>query len=187
MLLKFTNATPQISKLILNRSYESKFRLPYGILFEGEFDAFHHKLIKLLDEVNPIMNITVGDYVTSSFIKKEVPIKIAIVDFKIERKPFQYDPTPFFKRKFVISNPPGSINASSWLTIQYALSLEESSLIIVEGEEDLLALPCVLGAPLNSAIFFGIPNVGLMFVLVDSNAKNYALNLLKCFVPEYSQ
>lgn len=177
----------QISKLILNRLYENKFKLPYGILFEGDFNNFYHELIKRLSEINPKMMITVGDYVTYSFLNKGFSINVAIIDFKIKRESFQYDPTPFFKRKFIIDNPPGTINASSWLTIQYALSLEDTSLIVVNGEEDLLALPCVLCAPLNSVVFFGIPNIGLMLVPVDSKARDYALSLLKFFVPAYTQ
>ncbi|MEM2537996.1 MAG: GTP-dependent dephospho-CoA kinase family protein [Candidatus Methanomethylicia archaeon] len=185
--MKSIETHPQINKLVLNRLYEDKFKLPYGILFEGDFNNFYHELIKKLSEINPKMIITVGDYVTYSFLNKGISINVAIIDFKIKRESFQYDPTTFFKRKFIIDNPPGTINASSWLTIQYTLSLEDTSLIIVNGEEDLLALPCILCAPLNSVVFFGIPNIGLMLVPVDSKARDYAFNLLKFFIPVSTQ
>ncbi|MEM2136342.1 MAG: GTP-dependent dephospho-CoA kinase family protein [Candidatus Methanomethylicia archaeon] len=182
---KFIKTSSSINKLILNRTYEDKFRIPPGIFLEGEFSEFYPQILKFFNDFPPRKIITVGDYVTFSFLNKGVPINIAIVDFKVERKTFKYDPTPFFNRVFRVNNPPGVITALTWFTIQYTFSLEESSLVIVDGEEDLLALPCVLCAPLNSIIFFGIPQRGLMMVNVNSEARDYALSLLSFFTPEY--
>ncbi|NHV11678.1 MAG: DUF359 domain-containing protein [Candidatus Verstraetearchaeota archaeon] len=181
---KFIEQPISVNKLILDRTYEDKFKQPYGVLIEGSFEDVLQKLTNLINDFNPKLIITVGDYVTNSFITHKISVNIAIVDFHVERRSFQFDPTPYFKNIFKIVNPPGTILASSWLTIQYAISIEESSLILVDGEEDLLALPCILCAPLNSAVFFGIPKRGLMFVPVNLEAKNYALNLLKFFIPE---
>ncbi|MCS7368213.1 MAG: GTP-dependent dephospho-CoA kinase family protein [archaeon GBS-70-058] len=184
MLSKFIDSPISVNKLILDRTYEDKFKQPYGILIEGRLEDILQGLTNVISEFKPRLKITVGDYVTKFFIIHGIPIDVAIIDFNVERKSFQYDPKPYFKKIFKVVNPPGTIFASSWLTIQYAISIEEPSLIIVDGEEDLLALPCVLCAPLNSAVFFGIPHRGLMFVPVNFEAKNYAFKLLKFFIPE---
>jgi uncharacterized protein (UPF0218 family) len=181
---KFIEQPITINKLVLDKTYEDKFKQPYGALIEGSFEDIFQKLTSLINEFKPKLTITVGDYVTKFFITHKIPIDVAIVDFYVERRSFQYDPTPYFKNIFKIVNPSGTILASSWLTIQYAISIEEPSLILVDGEEDLLALPCVLCAPLNSAVFFGIPKRGLMFVPINLEAKSYALKLLKFFIPE---
>jgi uncharacterized protein (UPF0218 family) len=46
---------------------------------------------------------------------------------------------------------------------------DEEALIIVEGEEDLLALPCIVESPSNSLVLYGQPSKGL--VVVDTNTK----------------
>ncbi|MCS7097101.1 MAG: DUF359 domain-containing protein [Candidatus Methanomethylicia archaeon] len=183
--MKYINESSVLmSKLILDRTYEDNFRSPYGILLKGDFNMIRPVVNNFFN--NSKFKVTVGDYVTNNFLTNNMLMNVAIVDFKIERKQFNYNPFSFFKRKLYTKNPPGTITVDSWLTIQYAFSLQEHSLIVVDGEEDLLALPCVLCAPITSVIFFGIPKYGLMVVPVDYNAKDYALNLLKFFVPKYN-
>jgi uncharacterized protein (UPF0218 family) len=45
---------------------------------------------------------------------------------------------------------------------------DEDAVILVEGEEDLLALPSIVESPDNSLVLYGQPSQGL--VVVDTNS-----------------
>ena len=51
--------------------------------------------------------------------------------------------------------------------------------ILVKGEEDLGVLPAILLSPLNTAIFYGQPQKGLVYIKVTETSKQKALKLLQ--------
>ena len=72
----------------------------------------------------------------------------------------------------MIRNPPGCISDDLWNAIETAYDdLEKGSLlIVVEGEEDLAALPAIFLAPKDVTIIYGLPNKGV--VVVKSTEEN---------------
>jgi len=62
---KFIEQPISVNKLILDRTYEDKFKQPYGVLIEGSFEDVLQKLTNLINDFNPKLIITVGDYVTN--------------------------------------------------------------------------------------------------------------------------
>ena len=46
--------------------------------------------------------------------------------------------------------------------------------IIVDGEEDMLALPALSCAPLNSVVLYGVPGVGIAVFSVDQLVRYMA-------------
>jgi uncharacterized protein (UPF0218 family) len=52
------------------------------------------------------------------------------------------------------------------------------SLIMVEGEEDLLGFPAMLLAPIGSVLLYGQPGVGIVWSPVDSDNKALAKSYL---------
>ena len=46
-----------------------------------------------------------------------------------------------------------------------------SLFLVVDGEEDLLALPSILFAPLNAYVLYGQPNEGIVVVSVTESLK----------------
>ena len=52
------------------------------------------------------------------------------------------------------------------------------SLIVVDGEEDLLALPSILFAPINTHVLYGQPNAGLVIVSVTESLKVKVYDIL---------
>jgi uncharacterized protein (UPF0218 family) len=51
------------------------------------------------------------------------------------------------------------------------------------GEEDLAVLPLILAAPLDTIIYYGQPNKGLVKILVSEENKERAYNILLKFRP----
>jgi uncharacterized protein (UPF0218 family) len=80
-------------------------------------------------------------------------------------------------------NPPSQITSDLVATINQALiSLTPHSrpqTILVKGEEDLAVLPAILLSPLNTAIFYGQPQQGLVAIRVTETKKHQALQLLQ--------
>ena len=78
---------------------------------------------------------------------------------------------------FHVVNPAGTISQESWQAIKNALK-QEAATVIVEGEEDLLALPAILEAQLNALIVYGQPSQGIVIVEVTSQRKAKLAKLL---------
>ena len=81
------------------------------------------------------------------------------------------------KKTYHVKNPAGVITLEAWETIKRAMK-DEEALIVVEGEEDLLALPCIVESPNNSLVLYGQPSKGLVVVDTNTNVKSEASQIL---------
>src|SRR6266700_870219 len=70
-------------------------------------------------------------------------------------------------------NPAGVISMRSWEVIKQAMR-EEDVVIYVEGEEDLLALPCIVESPDGGLVLYGQPSQGLVVVETKPAVKKEA-------------
>lgn len=129
--------------------------------------------------------ITVGDGVTSYFLKQGIVPKISVIDLHIGRKKMfsTVKELGFTGQEKVIkvNNPAGYITPSLF---QAAVNLfktknSEPTVLLVNGEEDLAVLPLLLVAPLGYYIFYGQPGVGVVITEVSEITKNkaYAITL----------
>ncbi len=168
----------------LNPRFRHLLRKPYGIAIRGEHENVARLTVSVIRDFRPSKLVSVGDVVLECLLKHKCFPDVAIIDFKVARREFTYSlELNIFDKIFKVNNPPGYITSSSWLTIQYAISMNLRSLIIVDGEEDLLALPAVLCSPLNSIVVFGIPNEGILVVPVNLRSKSEAFSMLAFFEP----
>src|SRR5437667_12844524 len=81
------------------------------------------------------------------------------------------------KKTYHVKNPAGVITLEAWETIKRAMK-DEEALIVVEGEEDLLALPCIVESPNNSLVLYGQPSKGLVGVDTNTTVRNEASLIL---------
>jgi len=122
--------------------------------------------------------VTVGDFVTSYFVKLGVMPDIAIIDYKIERK--EYKGKKFQPQKVIkVKNPAGYITRELWNSIATAYALQEKVLIEVDGEEDLAALPAIYLAPPNTIVIYGMPSKGMVVVEVGEKERKKVDEFLK--------
>jgi cytidyltransferase-like protein len=176
------NATP----LRLPKQLRPTFREPFGTVISAtpqKIDDGMKKALKFIKSkpLEPI--ICVGDVVTHSILKFKKTPKLSIVDLKVQRRirykrVSEIGPITDLPR-YKVSNKAGSITKKLANSVHDALIKDSQSLIQVEGEEDLAALPCILLAPLGSAVIYGHFQHGLVVVEVTEAKKTEALKLLQ--------
>jgi GTP-dependent dephospho-CoA kinase len=152
-------------------------------LKEEEREAFKKPFGKIYSSVSEIKNtlekyknnhqliISIGDATTLNLIKNGIIPDIGIIDEQIERKKspmdneFGYDHV-----ELNAANPAGTITQELCKAIKKAFGLYISGfnvLIVVEGEEDLAVLPCVITAPPGTVVLYGQPGEGVVLCEVD--------------------
>lgn len=155
---------------------------PLGELLTGSETEPALAVQKLKQKINQTTTVfTVGDIVSQAVISFDIAVALAIIDGKSKR---QVVALPAIKQveKGVVINPAGTIGRE----IVDALSHEEQywlegtidRQIIIEGEEDLVVLPLILLAPLQSVVCYGQPGEGLVMVPVTEDKKTAVVRLL---------
>jgi|Deesub1362B_J571_1020462.scaffolds.fasta_scaffold14859_3 hypothetical protein len=153
------------------RSY---LRKPMGKLFSGEgIEAM--KLAK--EELGDGNLIVVGDESYRNALKLGLKPKLAVIDYKVKREEIdEYELSGEVRR---VKNPAGWITKQLWDAIHEALHSEGEQVVLVEGEEDLAVLPCIIEAEWGDDIIYGQPNEGVVLVHVDDDAKFNAGSIFK--------
>lgn len=162
--------------LRLPPSLREQMRKPLGFVFPNEQETLDH-----IKKTNPKMVIGVGDVVTSSLQKIGYTPNIGILDFKTRRDNY-FLKTPSGK---TYVNTPGEINREAVVALKVliteSLELDKKNNLYIEGEEDLLALPAILFAPINSVVLYGQFNLGVVFTKVTKEKKDIVKAMLLQF------
>lgn len=146
------------------------------------------KSIQNIIKQSPPYAITVGDIVTLSFLKENRQPDIAIIDLRTQRESLKNDELILLRSlpNIPFTNAPGTINpqiTSVWTAmLKTVLSKQEKPTMLVTGEEDLLTLPAILLAPLNSLVIYGQSHVGAIVVNVTPEKKTFVKHLLSQFI-----
>jgi hypothetical protein len=143
------------------------------------------QLLQLINQLEYPFLIAVGDIIVESLLKEKIDPEVKIIDFRSRRE----DISPKFKIKMSDqiknSNKPGTINLKTTDIIKTklneALRKKSKSWIIVDGEEDLLTLPAILFAPLDSLVLYGHWMHGIIAVNVDEKIKEKIKEIVKKF------
>jgi GTP-dependent dephospho-CoA kinase len=150
-----------------------KLKEPFGLLIEGSFSQTTNQLKQLVLEEKPEVVISVGDVVSRNLHKSRIKTDLAITDNRTLRKSIR--PQMFKDAKIIqIENPQGFITIQALTAIQQALQNKTHTHLVVNGEEDLLALPAVIYAPENSFVIYGQPRKGLVVVKVTAQKREEA-------------
>jgi cytidyltransferase-like protein len=169
--------------LRLPQSLRGALQEPFGQVMPGaEDDASRAALLvkDLIGSAKPTMIIAVGDVVSHSLKLAGVSPDISIIDYKTQRKTVEN--VEVFEKPHV-ANEAGTINTKATDIIAQAMKetpMKPAS-IIIDGEEDLLFLPVVMLAPLNSMVLYGQRTVGIVATVVTEDKKNYIRSLLEKF------
>lgn len=164
---------------------------PLGIVLSGkkieESITFHKS-----DDV-----VSVGDQTTKTLLEAGITPRLMIIDNKVNRRPYTGLKPIIARRHFnikMIASGPGFISGEAVLAIRTSLSRKEgntSLVLVVEGEDDLLALPAIIEAPIGWVVYYGQPPVpawacgpelsGIVEVVVTRERKKAAQVLLAQF------
>ncbi|OED29650.1 GTP-dependent dephospho-CoA kinase family protein [Methanosphaera sp. WGK6] len=167
--------------LKLPKSLRTELKKPLGEL---------HKSINLIE--NPLQEqlsedkliIGIGDVTTRKLVDLQLQPQICIVDNLVERHPVQNTLNHTDNIKYV-DNPAGTLTDELIELIIDSINTATSNepvIIVVNGEEDLAVLPCILNAPKDTLILYGQPKEGVVLVKTDeafNKAENYYKQLIK--------
>lgn len=122
--------------------------------------------------------ISVGDRVTETINSLGRIPELQIVDGKEKRKEREL-PNVRFSSLIKARNPAGYITDEAIDAIKEAMKgLSKPVRLLIDGEEDLLAIPAVYFAPAGSNLYYGQPDEGIVLVKVDESAKRRSLKIM---------
>jgi cytidyltransferase-like protein len=186
-------------KLTLPDNLRPELKKPFGT-FVSEKD-----LVTMLKKDEGNVVITVGDMTTEKVLLAGVKPHLAIIDFQMKRKPFLWDSAVFHtlvdqSKVHEIQSGPGYISKKAMQaikawghtfkgTVQGRTLHGGETVLLVDGEEDLLVLPAIIEAPLGSVLYYGQPRLdrgqpknGLVRVEVTKRKKQQARGLIDRFI-----
>lgn len=161
--------------LELQAELRSELKAPLGPIYtEAE--------TLLGDATAPI--ICVGDVVTYHLIEEGHTPAVALVDERTERTDVDDEIAAAitahdgFEQSQTVENPQGTLSAVLLDALASAITSEQTTLLEVDGEEDLAALPAVLCAPVGASIVYGQPGEGMVLGTVDDDLQAEVRDLL---------
>lgn len=124
------------------------------------------------------MIITVGDRTTETLGALGRVPDVQVVDGKEERR--TRDP-PGVARKSTIGvpNPPGTLTTEAIEAVRTALGGPKPVRVLVDGEEDLVAIPAIALAPISSLVLYGQPGRGIVAVKVEAISKQRSRSIME--------
>ncbi|RRJ27820.1 GTP-dependent dephospho-CoA kinase family protein [Halocatena pleomorpha] len=155
--------------LTLPRSLRAELKDPLGPVYTDPEALFE-------TAGTPI--VAVGDVVTEHLLSVTTP-SVALVDGQTKRTPLDtpVDLTPF-DRKHAVENPAATLSREMLETLSQAIDDGETTAIVVDGEEDLAALPAIIAAPLGASVVYGQPDAGMVLVTVEEQTRSTVCELL---------
>ena len=147
-----------------------QLKKPLGQLVPGTPTETMPRLKILVQQRKPSKITTVGDVVSRETLATGIQVNLRIVDQLTLRK--RISPVEIkAERTYRVKNPAGVITKEAWDTIKEALK-DREALILVDGEEDLLAIPAVLESPDNALVVYGQPSEGLVVITASPQTKS---------------
>lgn len=159
---------------LLPERLRARLARPLGRLY-GPSDISGGELARSLASASLVASV--GDRVTETIAHMGRVPDVQVVDGRENRK--QREP-PVVPHAVTIEvpNPAGAITQEAMAAVKYAFSGKKPCRVLVDGEEDLLALPVVVYAPLGTTVYYGQPGKGIVAVRVDHAAKSRSREVL---------
>jgi len=150
---------------------------PFGDLVPGANVDLSTILQSVLANEKPSKLILVGDHVSRQATSAGIMPDVMIID-NLEKR--QRAETYAFPHNRVVTarNQAGKIEHEARLAVGRAVR-GEADLVVIEGEEDLLAIIAIIDAPLGSLVVYGQPNEGVVLVRVTEANKLKAEGIIQ--------
>ncbi len=165
------------NKLLLPKELRGSMRTPLGIIMRNEDETLQY-----IDKTKPTVVITVGDIVTASLKEKGFIPDITITDGRSRRANLSDDKS---KNMRTYNNAPGTIQNTAVVGFKQKLitflNKFQKTTLVIKGEEDLLALPAILLAPLGAFVLYGQFNQGIVITEVTEDTKKLVKKLILQF------
>ncbi len=171
-------------RLLLPDRLRPMLKKPLGTVLTG------HAIMKSLLHNRDNVIVSVGDVTTQTAFACGIQPSLAIIDLQVERKPYQSFAAYKFPRRYTVvrlTSGPGFIAKKAIKSIEaWSHDVKRRTVLVVEGEEDLLAIPAIVHAPVGSVVYYGQPAVagdeGMVEVMVSKPKKAEAEKFLNQFL-----
>ncbi len=161
-----------------------RYTLPAAL--RGELAQAYGPVLSTRDLADALVNYevvaAVGDVVSMTLHRLGIEPRLFICDYKTQRG----DDDPEFvevlgawgDREIRVPNPAAQITREAWDAVRQGLAATGTTRILVDGEEDLLGIPCFLEAPDHAAVLYGMPGQGVVLVHVDDALRRRVAGLV---------
>lgn len=156
----------------LPKSARAEFKDPLGPIYTDATEL-------LADAGSPI--VAVGDVVTYHLERAGVTPHVSVVDGRTEREAVDeeiVEGLPDADTDVHVASDPGTLSDELVRALVDAIGREETTLLMVDGEEDLASLPAVVAAPVGASVVYGQPGEGMVLVNIDSALQERVRDLL---------
>ncbi len=176
--------------LSLPENRRTALREPLGDVFPGSFAEKQRVVKELLNTIEkrkPPAVYSIGDIITRSLQKAGFVPAVSVVDGKSRREALKAEDVLQFESGSgeVYPNAAGTISNRAVVQLKQLrdryMNDRVSGIMRVDGEEDLLALPVILIAPMGSIVLYGQYELGVVSVRVTEAVKNRVQELLDGF------
>jgi len=158
-----------VSRLILTEAQRESLKRPLGELVTGTPNECNDALRNTIAIEKPKLVVLVGDTVSRESVQSGIRADVMIIDNKEKRREAaQLEHTE--RHVLRAANPAGTIDTEAWRVVDEAVR-KGNSLVIVDGEEDLLTLVTILAVPSGSLVAYGQPGEGIVLVRVTQAKK----------------
>ncbi|MBI4392648.1 MAG: DUF359 domain-containing protein [Euryarchaeota archaeon] len=127
--------------------------------------------------------VAVGDVTTESFLEGGLVPRVMVVDFKTRRsgdmERLRARLAGLQATTVKVQNPAARITDELWQAVASSLSGNGHTVIEVDGEEDLAALPALMLAPNGTVIAYGQPEMGVVLITVDAAVRARVRSILQ--------
>ncbi|MBX0286947.1 GTP-dependent dephospho-CoA kinase family protein [Haloarcula salinisoli] len=133
----------------------------------------------LADAGEPL--VAVGDMVTYHLLEAGRVPDLALVDEQTKRSAVDSDVTAAitgFDRTVAVANPAGTLTSELLEAMRAGLDSDATTLVDVDGEEDLAALPAVLMVSETASVVYGQPDEGMVLVTPDGAVRDRVRSIL---------
>ncbi|MEM4303575.1 MAG: DUF359 domain-containing protein [Candidatus Caldarchaeum sp.] len=141
--------------IFFSERLKERLRIPLGELRYGDL-----RLDEEFAKAKPL--VVVGDYTFGRFLSLGVKPDVVIVDMKVERREVGMPNIEGYVVRHVV-NPAGSITPEAAAAVVETVKAGRGA-VLVEGEEDLLALPALSALPDSGLLVYGQPRKGYVVV-----------------------
>ncbi|HXG07673.1 MAG TPA: GTP-dependent dephospho-CoA kinase family protein [Nitrososphaera sp.] len=154
---------------------------PFGTLIpDGQVTK--QKVAALLNDAKKV--IAVGDATSDRLVSFSIIPDLAVIDGRERRSKRSYSLGNYEAKELQCTNLPGTISIEAVSVLRSALASKSPVRILIDGEEDLLALPLFVMAPEGSVVLYGQPLEGLVVVRITATKQNQAKDLIKRIFPD---
>ncbi len=150
-----------------------QLKRPFGTLVADK-DVTKRRILPMIEHSKLV--VAVGDATTERLVSFGVIPTIAVMDGRERRLPRKYPSYPAAELR--CRNPKGTVSKEAVAVLEQALNSKPPVRVLVDGEEDLLALPLFAMLPKGSVVLYGQPLEGLVVVRITSAKQRQAKELM---------